>query len=59
MNVLENYYIQRCYLRNNIIREHTIKKINPLFQMAVNIESRDQLNNSDNGTPLPNDTVSH
>ena len=58
MNVLENYYIQRCYLRNNIIREQTISKINPLFQKAVNLESRDQRNNSDSGMPQPNDTVS-
>jgi hypothetical protein len=58
MNILEDYYIQRFYLRNSIIREQTVAKINTLFQLAFNLESRDPRNNPDSSISQPSDTVS-
>jgi hypothetical protein len=58
MNVLVNYYIQRNYIYNSIIREQAINRINPLFQMAINIESRDKSGNPDSVKPQPNDSFS-
>jgi hypothetical protein len=48
MNALENYYIQYFQFHNNIIQAQTITKLNPLFQMACNMRSRDH--NSDSST---------
>ena len=58
MNILENYYIQRGYLQNNIIIEQTINKLNPLFRMAMDIESRDKVGNHDSVRLQPDETVS-
>jgi hypothetical protein len=41
MNTLENYYIQYSHFHNNTIKEQTHTKINPLFQIAYNMRSRD------------------
>jgi hypothetical protein len=48
MNVLENYYIQRFRLHNSIIREQTVTKINPLFKLVTNLETRDQRDDHNN-----------
>jgi hypothetical protein len=58
MNALENYYIQKNYAHNIIIREQTINRLNPLFQMAINMESRDETDRPDSRRPQLDDTVS-
>jgi hypothetical protein len=47
INTLGNYYIQLFYFRKSIIREQTVSKINPLFQLAFNLEPRNPHNAPD------------